>query len=225
MGTGSPVAGARVSTAEEAEGRAASATGPAVGAAAGSEGDDAGRIDVDRGIVDRGIVDRGIVDRGIVARGIVARAVAGFAIAGFAIGCFAAVGFAAVGFAVAGFAVAGFAVVGFAVAGFAVVGFAVVDLAVDLAVVDPGCAADMGGEAAVSALPPPVVFGSAAPDLVEPDPTARGPAAALSPARGATGLRFRGDAVGAFGCVSESPPDAGAAPAPAGFSSASESTF
>ena len=215
MGTGSPVAGARVSTAEEAEGRAASATGPAVGAAAGSEGDDAGRIDVDRGIVDRGIVDRGIVDRGVVARGIVARAVAGFAIAGFAIGCFAAVGFAAVGFAVAGFAVAGFAVVG----------FAVVDLAVDLAVVDPGCTADMGGEAAVSALPPPVVFGSAAPDLVEPDPTARGPAAALSPARGATGLRFRGDAVGAFGCVSESPPDAGAAPAPAGFSSASESTF
>ena len=215
MGTGSPVAGARVSTAEEAEGRAASATGPAVGAAAGSEGDDPGRIDVDRGIVDRGIVDRGIVDRGIVARGIVARAVAGFAIAGFAIGCFAAVGFAAVGFAVAGFAVAGFAVVG----------FAVVDLAVDLAVVDPGCTADMGGEAAVSALPPPVVFGSAAPDLVEPDPTARGPAAALSPARGATGLRFRGDAVGAFGCVSESPPDAGAAPAPAGFSSASESTF
>ena len=210
MGTGSPVAGARVSTAEEAEGRAASATGPAVGAAAGSEGDDAGRIDVDRGIVDRGIVDRGIVDRGIVARGIVARAVAGFAIAGFAIGCFAAVGFT-----VAGFAVAGFAVVGFAVAGFAV----------DLAVVDPGCTADMGGEAAVSALPPPVVFGSAAPDLVEPDPTARGPAAALSPARGATGLRFRGDAVGAFGCVSESPPDAGAAPAPAGFSSASESTF
>ena len=215
MGTGSPVAGARVSTAEEAEGRAASATGPAVGAAAGSEGDDAGRIDVDRGIVDRGIVDRGIVDRGVVARGIVARAVAGFAIAGFAIGCFAAVGFT-----VAGFAVAGFAVVGFAVAG-----FAVVDLAVDLAVVDPGCTADMGGEAAVSALPPPVVFGSAAPDLVEPDPTARGPAAALSPARGATGLRFRGDAVGAFGCVSESPPDAGAAPAPAGFSSASESTF
>ena len=215
MGTGSPVAGARVSTAEEAEGRAASATGPAVGAAAGSEGDDAGRIDVDRGIVDRGIVDRGVVARGIVARAVAGFAIVGFAIVGFAVGCFAAVGFAAVGFAVAGFAVAGFAVVG----------FAVVDLAVDLAVVDPGCTADMGGEAAVSALPPPVVFGSAAPDLVEPDPTARGPDAALSPARGATGLRFRGDAVGAFGCVSESPPDAGAAPAPAGFSSASESTF
>ena len=237
----SPTIGAEGTTSLEATGRWVDRLGAgegagSVGAVVGGAG---ARTEVDRGIVDRGIVDLGIVDLGgMVAGGMVAggvvvgvvvtdaapgRAVSTSGIAGAAakagggvgagVGRFTgargvvvlgvtergvearvAAGLAAAGFAAAGFAAAGFAAAGFAVAGFAVAGFAVAGFAV----------ADFDAEGRGAVV--------------------RGAVVREAGAREFDGLRAFGADTGGVVGVSESSPEVGAAAAPFGFSSGSEST-
>ena len=212
----SPTIGAEGTTSLEATGSWVDRLGAgegagSVGAVVGGAG---ARTEVDRGIVDRGIVDRGIVDLGGVVVGVVVtdaapgRAVSTSGIAGAAAKAGGGVGAGvgrftgARGVVVLGVtergvearAAAGFAVAGFAVAGFAVAGFAVAGFA--------DADFDAEGRGAV----------------------VRGAVVREAGAREFDGLRAFGADTGGVVGVSESSPEVGAAAAPFGFSSGSEST-
>ena len=223
----SPTIIAEGTTSLEATGRWADRLGAGEGAgSAGAVVGGAGaRTEVDRGIVDRGIVDRGIVDLGgVVVGGVVVGGVVvvGAAVTdaapGRAVSTSGIVGAAAkagggVGAGVGRFtgargvvvlgvtergvearAAAGFAVGGFAVGGFAVAGFAVAGFAV----------ADFDAEGRGAVV--------------------RGAVVREAGAREFDGLRAFGADTGGVVGVSESSPGVGAAAAPFGFSSGSEST-
>ena len=222
----SPTIGAEGTTSLEATGRWVDRLGAgegagSVGAVVGGAG---ARTEVDRGIVDRGIVDRGIVDLrivdfgGIVAGGVVSGVVVTGAAPGRAVSISGIAGAAAkagggVGAGVGRFTgargvvvlgvtergvearvAAGFAAAGFAAAGFAVAGFAVAGFAV----------ADFDAEGRGAVV--------------------RGAVVREAGAREFDGLRAFGADTGGVVGVSESSPEVGAAAAPFGFSSGSEST-
>ena len=212
----SPTIGAEGTTSLEATGRWVDRLGAgegagSVGAVVGGAG---ARTEVDRGIVDRGIVDLGGVVSGVVVTDAApGRAVSTSGIAGAAAKAGGGVGAGVGRFtgargvlvlgvtergvearAAAGFAVAGFAVAGFAVTGFAVAGFAVAGFAV----------ADFDAEGRGAVV--------------------RGAVVREAGAREFDGLRAFGTDTGGVVGVSESSPEVGAAAAPFGFSSGSEST-
>ena len=243
--------GERISPKIGAEGATSlEATGPWVdrlgaGAVAGSAGAAVGgagaRTEVDRGIVDRGIVERGIVDLGgVVAGRAVVDAAPGRAVStsgmmgatakaggGAGVGRFTGarrvvvlgvidrgveargvVGFDAAAFDAAGFDAAGFDAAGFDAAAFDAAAFEVA--AVDAA------AFDVAGFAAA---------GFAVADF---DPEGRGTVVRGAGVRDAgvrevDGLRACGAETGGVAGAAESSPAVGAADAPVGFSSGSES--
>ena len=212
----SPTIGAEGTTSLEATGRWVDRLGAgegagSVGAVVGGAG---ARTEVDRGIVDRGIVDRGIVDLrivdlgGIVAGGVVSGVVVTGAAPGRAVSTSGIAGAAAkagggVGAGVGRFTGArGVVVLGVtergvearAAAGFAVGGFAVAGFAV----------ADFDAEGRGAVV--------------------RGAVVREAGAREFDGLRAFGADTGGVVGVSEPSPEVGAAAAPFGFSSGSEST-
>ena len=238
--------GERISPKIGAEGATSlEATGPWVdrlgaGAVAGSAGAAMGgagaRTEVDRGIVDRGIVDLGgvvagravveaapgravstsgmmgaaakagggagvgrftgarrVVVLGVIDRGVEARGVVGFDAAGFDAAGFDAAGFDAAGFDAAAFDAAAFDVAAFDAAAFDVAGFAAAGFAV----------ADFDPEGRGT-----VVRGAGVRD---------------AGVREVDGLRACGAETGGVAGAAESSPAVGAADAPVGFSSGSES--
>ena len=149
--------------------------------------------------MDRGRVEREVLDSsGTTVGGAAVGGVGDFGVAALVVADFAAGVFEVVGFAATVFEVTGFAVVGFATS-FAT-GFAT-----GFATVLRGMGVRGVGVRGV------VVRGVGVPDSPEV-------------VRGAAGRRTRGDASAGFPGASETSPGVGAADAPAGFSSGSEST-
>ena len=197
----SPTIGAEGTTSLEATGRWVDRLGAgegagSVGAVVGGAG---ARTEVDRGIVDRGIVDRGIVDLGGVVVGVVVTdAAPGRAVSTSGIAGAAAKAGGGVGAGVGRFTGArGVVVLGVTERGVearAAAGFAVAGFAV----------ADFDAEGRGAVV--------------------RGAVVREAGAREFDGLRAFGADTGGVVGVSESSPEVGAAAAPFGFSSGSEST-
>ena len=212
----SPTIGAEGTTSLEATGRWVDRLGAgegagSVGAVVGGAG---ARTEVDRGIVDRGIVDRGIVDLGGVVVGVV---VSGVVVSGVVVTD------AAPGRAVSTSGIAGAAAKAGGGVGAGVGRFTGARGVVVLGVTERGVEARAAAGFAVAGFAV-AGFADADFDAEGRGAVVRGAVVREAGAREFDGLRAFGADTGGVVGVSESSPEVGAAAAPFGFSSGSEST-